>query len=97
MSYDGTNIWIATGDTMKAVDPELGTIARSLDIPAHAGTAFDGKYLYQISGDRIQKVDPESGSAISSIPTPDAAARRAWPGPRVRSGSGSIATARSIR
>src|SRR6476660_5714960 len=59
VSYDGTNIWIAAGDTMKAVDPERGTIVRSLNVPAHAGTAFDGKYLFQISGDRIQKVDPE--------------------------------------
>ena len=26
VSYDGTNIWIAAGDTMKAVDPERGMI-----------------------------------------------------------------------
>jgi glutamine cyclotransferase len=79
VSYDGTNIWIATGDTMKAVDPERGTTVRSLDVPAHAGTAFDGKYLFQIAGNRIQKVDPQSGSVVSSIPTPgDGAAGLAW-------------------
>src|SRR6476661_10443466 len=79
VSYDGTNIWIATGDTMKAVDPKSGTTVRSLNVPAHAGTAFDGKYLFQISGDRIQKVDPESGRVISSIPTPDGGASgMAW-------------------
>jgi glutamine cyclotransferase len=79
VSYDGTNIWIAAGDTMKTVDPECGTIVRSLDVPAHAGTAFDGKYLFQISGDRIQKVDPDSGRVVSSIPTPDGGASgMAW-------------------
>jgi len=79
VSYDGTNIWIAAGDTMKAVDPERGTTVRSLDVPAHAGTAFDGKYLFQIAGNRIQKVDPQSGSVVSSIPTPgDGAAGLAW-------------------
>ena len=79
VSYDGTNIWIAAGDTMKAVDPERGTTVRSLDVPAHAGTAFDGKYLFQIAGNRIQKVDPQSGNVVSSIPTPgDGAAGLAW-------------------
>ena len=79
VSYDGTNIWIAAGDTMKAVDPERGTTVRSLDVPNHAGTAFDGKYLFQITGNRIQKVDPQSGSVVSSIPTPgDGAAGLAW-------------------
>ena len=96
VTYDGTNIWIAAGDTMKAVDPESGTTVRSLNVPAHAGTAFDGKYLFQISGDRIQKVDPESGRVVSSIPTPDGGASgMAW-----AEGSlwvDSIATARSIR
>src|SRR5262245_51609040 len=47
VSYDGTNIWIAAGETMKAIDPERGTTVRSLNVPAHAGTAFDGKYLFQ--------------------------------------------------
>ncbi len=79
VSYDGTNIWIAAGDTMKAVDPDSGTIVKSRDVPAHAGTAFDGTYLFQISGERIQKIDPESGRVLSTIPTPDGAASgMAW-------------------
>jgi glutamine cyclotransferase len=79
VSYDGTNIWIAAGDAMMAIDPEQGTIVKSLDVPAHAGTAFDGKYLFQIAGDRIQKVDPDSGRVISSIPTPEGGASgMAW-------------------
>ena len=59
VSYDGTNVWIATGDTLNAIDPASGKTVRTLDVPAHAGTAFDGRHLYQISGDRIQKVDPD--------------------------------------
>ena len=79
VSYDGTNIWIAAGDTLKAVDPERGTTVRALNVPAHAGTAFDGKYLFQISGNRIQKVDPDSGRVVATIPTPDGGASgMAW-------------------
>ena len=31
---------------------------RSIDVAAHAGTAFDGEHLFQIAEDRIQKIDP---------------------------------------
>jgi glutamine cyclotransferase len=79
VSYDGTNVWIAAGDTLKAVDPASGATVRSLDVPAHAGTAFDGRHLYQISGDRIQKVDPATGRVITTIPTPaGGASGMAW-------------------
>jgi glutamine cyclotransferase len=79
VSYDGTNVWIAAGDTLKAIDPASGTTVRSLDVPAHAGTAFDGRHLYQISGDRIQKVDPTTGRVISTVPTPEGGASgMAW-------------------
>ena len=79
VSYDGTNVWIAAGDTLKAVNPESGATVRSLDVPAHAGTAFDGTHLYQISGDCIQKVDPTTGRVITTVPTPDGGASgMAW-------------------
>ena len=79
VSYDGTNIWIATGDTLNAIDPASGKTVRSLDVPAHAGTAFDGRHLYQISGDRIQKVDPTTGCVVATVPTPDGGASgMAW-------------------
>ena len=74
VSYDGTNIWIATGDTLNAIDPASGKTVRTLDVPAHAGTAFDGQHLFQISGDRIQKVDPETGRVVATHP--DARRRR---------------------
>ena len=79
VSYDGANIWIATGNTLNAIDPESGKAVRVLDVPAHAGTAFDGQHLFQISGDRIQKVDPKSGSVVASIPAPEGGASgMAW-------------------
>lgn len=79
VSYDGSHIWIAVGDTLNAVDPADGTTVRKLDVPAHAGTAFDGQHLFQISGDRIQKIDPDNGKVIASIPAPEGgAAGMAW-------------------
>jgi glutamine cyclotransferase len=79
VTYDGTNVWIATGDTLNAFDPESGKTVRAIDVPAHAGTAFDGQHLFQISGDRIQKVDPKTGSVIANVPTPEGGASgMAW-------------------
>jgi glutamine cyclotransferase len=70
VSYDGRNIWFASGDKLNVVDPQSGKLLRSLDVVAHAGTAFDGEYLYQIAENRIQKIDPETGRVLSTIPAP---------------------------
>lgn len=70
VSYDGRQVWLATGDKLEALDPESGKIVRSIHVGARAGTAFDGRYLYQISEDRIQKIEPESGQVLGTIPTP---------------------------
>jgi glutamine cyclotransferase len=79
VSYDGTNVWIATGDKLNAMDPTSGNMVRALDVPAHAGTAFDGRHLYQISGERIQKVDPDSGRVVATVPAPEGGASgMAW-------------------
>ena len=79
VSYDGTNIWLATGDALNALDPDSGEIVRKLDVRAQAGTAFDGKHLFQIAENRIQKIDPESGRVLATIPTPEGgAAGMAW-------------------
>jgi len=79
VSYDGTNVWLATGDTLNAIDQASGKTVRTLDVPAHAGTAFDGRHLYQISGDRIQKIDPDTGRVVATIPTPEGGASgMAW-------------------
>src|SRR5690348_13639481 len=79
VTFDGTNVWIATGDSLNAIDPKSGRTIQQLDLPAHAGTAFDGRFLFQISGDRIRKVDPDTGEVVSSIPAPEGGASgMAW-------------------
>jgi glutamine cyclotransferase len=70
VTFDGTNIWCATGDGLAAIDPTSGEVARKIAVAAEAGTAFDGEYLWQLAGDRIQKIDPHSGRVISTIPAP---------------------------
>lgn len=71
VSFDGSQLWFASGDHVNAVDPASGNLRRSLAVQAHAGTAFDGRYLYQIADSRIQKIDPDTGAVLSTIPTPE--------------------------
>jgi len=70
LTFDGTNVWFATGDKINALDPESGKVLRSIDVAAHAGTAFDGQHLFQIAEDRIQKLDPKTGKVLATIPAP---------------------------
>lgn len=70
VSFDGQQVWFASGDRLNALDPDSGKVVRALDVAAHAGTAFDGRHLFQIAEDRIQKIDPESGRVLASIPAP---------------------------
>jgi outer membrane protein assembly factor BamB len=70
VSFDGQNIWFASGEKLNALDPTSGTTVRSIDIVATAGTAFDGQYLFQIAEDRIHKVDPKTGRVLATIPAP---------------------------
>jgi glutamine cyclotransferase len=70
VSFDGQNVWFASGDKLNAVDPESGAPVRSIDAAAHAGTAFDGKHLFQIAESRIQKIDPATGRVLHTIPAP---------------------------
>lgn len=70
VSWDGAHVWIATGDTVSALDPGSGAIVRVLAVAGTAGTAFDGRHLFQIAGDRIHKVDPASGRVIASVAVP---------------------------
>jgi len=74
VSYDGTHIWIATGDSLNAIDPASGETMHAIDVPAHAGTAFDGQHLFQIADDRIQKIEPKTGRVVATVPTPDGGA-----------------------
>ncbi|PMR70435.1 Vgb family protein [Halomonas heilongjiangensis] len=70
VTYDGRHVWLATGDTLTALDPANGETRRSIEVAAHAGTAFDGEHLFQIAEDRIQKIDPDTGAVLTTIPAP---------------------------
>jgi len=70
VSHDGQRVWAATGDRLIAFDPASGAVARTLERPGDAGTAFDGKHLYQIAEARIDKIDPATGDVVASIPAP---------------------------
>jgi glutamine cyclotransferase len=70
VSFDGRNLWFASGDKLNAVDPESGQTVRSIDVASHAGTAFDGEHLFQIAENRIHKIDPKTGRVLHTIPAP---------------------------
>ena len=70
VTYDGQQVWFASGDKLNAFDPASGRRVRSIDVAAHAGTAFDGQHLFQIAEDRIQKIDPKTGEVLATIPAP---------------------------
>ena len=72
VSFDGQNVWAATGAALVAFDPHSGEPVRTLVVPCDAGTAFDGTHLYQIAEARIDKIDPRTGEVLSSIPAPGA-------------------------
>jgi glutamine cyclotransferase len=70
VTYDGQNVWFASGDKLHALDPATGTTVRAIDVASHAGTAFDGQHLFQIAEDRIHKIDPKTGRVLATIPAP---------------------------
>ena len=70
VSWDGRQVWAATGAKLVAFDPRSGEPTRTLDRACDAGTAFDGTYLYQVAEARIDKIDPASGDVVASIPAP---------------------------
>ena len=70
VSYDGRNVWFASGDKLNALDPASGKVLRSIDVAAHAGTAFDGQHLFQLAESLIQKIDPKTGRVLATIPAP---------------------------
>jgi len=70
VTYDGRNVWFASGDKLNAVDPSSGKIQRSIDVSADAGTAFDGHHFFQLAEDRINKIDAKTGRVLATIPAP---------------------------
>ena len=70
VTYDGQQVWFATGTRLNALNPASGETLGSIDVAAHAGTAFDGQHLFQIAEDLIQKIDPATGRVLATIPAP---------------------------
>ena len=70
VTYDGERVWFAGGDTLAAFDPANGETLHTIDISAHAGTAFDGRHLFQIAESCIHKIDPMTGRVLATIPAP---------------------------
>ena len=78
VTYDGQQVWFAAGATLNAFDPASGERLRSIDVAAHAGTAFDGRHLFQLAEDRIQKIDPKTGRVLATIPAPGGGSGLTW-------------------
>lgn len=70
ISFDGRQVWMATGTRLDAFDPDSGEMLNSLNVVADAGTAFEGEYLFQIAEAVIQKIDPKTGEVLATIPAP---------------------------
>src|SRR5438093_2518533 len=70
VTYDGHNVWFASGDRLNAFDPASGKSVRSIEVAAHAGTAFDGRHLFQLAEDHIHKIDLKTGRVLATIPAP---------------------------
>jgi hypothetical protein len=43
VTFDGTSVWLATGDRLQSLEPESGRPGRAIAVAADAGTAFDGR------------------------------------------------------
>jgi glutamine cyclotransferase len=70
VTYDGQQVWFASGARLYALDPASGKMAGSIDVASHAGTAFDGEYLFQLAENQIHKIDPATGRIVATIPAP---------------------------
>jgi glutamine cyclotransferase len=72
VTFDGRQVWFASGEKLHAFDPASGEVVRDLPVACDAGTAFDGRHLYQLAEARIQKIDPATGEVLATIPAPGA-------------------------
>lgn len=70
VTHDGDHVWAATGARLIAIDPASGRVARTIERPGDAGSAFDGTHLWQLAEARIDKIDPATGAVVASIPAP---------------------------
>jgi len=66
VTFDGQHVWFATGDKLNALDPASGQTVRSIDVAAHAGTAFDGEHLIQIAAEDRPRARPRGLTVFCS-------------------------------
>jgi glutamine cyclotransferase len=78
VTHDGSSVWFAAGDGLRALDPATGEVTRTLAVTCDAGTAFDGTHLFQIANGQIHRVDPRTGEVVARIPAPAGASGMAW-------------------
>jgi hypothetical protein len=80
VTFDGKLVWLARGEQLVGFDPDAEAVARRLDVPAEAGTAFDGEHLYQLAQSEILVVRPSDGHIVRRMPAPGkgGAAGMAW-------------------
>ena len=48
VTFDGQHVWFASGDRLNSFDPASGEMVRSIDVAAHAGTAFDASICFSL-------------------------------------------------
>jgi hypothetical protein len=73
VTYDGQNVWFASGGKLNAFDPASGEAVRSIDVTAHAGTAFDGELWHatlEADESELRRVDPRTGEVLERIEMP---------------------------
>jgi glutamine cyclotransferase len=70
VTFDGTDVWYADGESLRSFDPGTGEAKRTLPVRGDAGTAFDGTHFFQIAKGEILKIDPTSGDVLSRFPAP---------------------------
>lgn len=70
VTFDGSRVWVASGEKLHALDPASGAVVRELAAPSDAGTAFDGTHLFQVAEAKILKIDPQTGRVVATIPAP---------------------------
>jgi hypothetical protein len=70
VTFDGNDVWFASGTRLQAFAPGSGEPTRALDMVCDAGTAFDGRHLFQLVADRIHKIEPTTGAVVSTIAAP---------------------------
>ena len=67
MTFDGQQLWVAVKDRLTALDPDSGSVVRTLEVAADAGTAFDGKHLWQLAGGRVHKIESRDGPSARDL------------------------------